>query len=569
MVYFQPNPHRQTIGVYRFNPRGGELLRILDFIPCNSTYCRMQFTFEPLSSTTEYYYYAGNNSTGTAWFTFENQPTNQGFAYWNIGSSTIKGKAVLSANTKYDCDIIYNNGSFNATVGSYTYSTTYSGNLGADYLRFFGADGSFAYMKLYNLKLYSATNSLSHDLIPAKNDLNGAICMYDKMTRKFYYNMGSGEFKAGAETGGIIYDISPKYSPVEYIEATGAAYLNTGYIPLANDIFEIKAKLVSNTAATYYYSALFGSRQNIDNEFYNAYVFFERFRGNQFCYNRTGDETIMSAEAIYDKVITITTDGASITWADGTNTYNGTAVGIPNDCVNPLFIFAINQSSTPGGASVDVATFATARLYSFIVKRNGEIIHDYIPIAKITTYVEYGLYDKINDIYITNPFLTSKMVPDGNDLKWRWDKYSTTSQTYPTVAYLNGLTIAQTRYYADSATSISMNISDSYSAKCTAYGYLTEDKTVDLLFSTDDGGTLTVNDVQLGTCVSCSTATYSATLKKGWNKIEVCYCEGSGGDGWYVNYNGARIAASGLFTYFTSQLKPVISSEEVLINYNY
>ena len=314
---------------------------------------------------------------------------------------------------------------------------------------------------------------------------------------------------------------------------------------------------------------MFGSRQKTDGEFYNAYVFFERFGGNQFCYNRTGDETVLSAEAIYDKVITITTDGASVTWTDGTNTYNGTAAGTPDDCVNSLFIFATNQSSTPGGVSLDSATYATARLYSFIVKRNGEILHNYVPVAKITSCVEYGLYDTVDNIYITHPTLTSKMIPDGNDLKWRWDMYSTTSQSYPTVAYLNGLTIAQTRYYADSATKITMNISDSYSAKCTAYGYLTEDKTVDLLFSTDDGGTLTVNDVQLGTCASCSTATYSANLKKGWNKIEVCYCEGSGGDGWYVNYNGTRIAASGLFTYFTSQLKPMISNKEVLINYNY
>lgn len=184
----------------------------------------------------------------------------------------------------------------------------------------------------------------------------------------------------------------------------------------------------------------------------------------------------------------------------------------------------------------------------------------------------YTAHDKEENAIVGTFTPIAKLIPDGNDLKWRWDMYSTTSQSYPTVEYLNSLTIAQTRYFADSATSITMNISDSYSAKCTAYGYLTEDKTVDLLFSTDDGGTLTVNDVQLGTVASCKTATYSANLKKGWNKIEVCYQEGSGGDGWYVNYNGTRIAASGLFTYFTSQLKPAVVNmpgKEILINYAY
>ena len=216
-------------------------------------------------------------------------------------------------------------------------------------------------------------------------------------------------------------------------------------------------------------------------------------------------------------------------------------------------------------------------------KSNGTLgIGQYVPIEPIdlsndtvtadVLLTGYTAHDKDENAIVGTFTPIVKMIPDGNDLKWRWDMYSTTSQTYPTVAYLNGLTIAQTRYYADSATSISMKIADSYSAKCTAYGYLTADITASLVFSTDDGGTLTVNDVQLGTCESCKTATYSANLKKGWNKIEVCYQEGSGGDGWYVNYSSKRIAASGLFTYFTSQLKPAVINmpgEEILINYEY
>lgn len=177
------------------------------------------------------------------------------------------------------------------------------------------------------------------------------------------------------------------------------------------------------------------------------------------------------------------------------------------------------------------------------------------------------------DNIIKAPIGEVLMIPTGNDLSWRWDKYSTTSESYPTVAYLDGLTPVQTMTFLDSSTSISMNISDSYSAKCTIYGYLEADVTASLLFSTDGNGTLTVNDIQLGTCKSCSTATYSANLKKGWNKIEVCYQEGSGGDGWYVNYNSKRVAASGLFTYMTSQIKPIIvnapGQEKVILNYKY
>ncbi len=184
----------------------------------------------------------------------------------------------------------------------------------------------------------------------------------------------------------------------------------------------------------------------------------------------------------------------------------------------------------------------------------------------------YTAHDKNENAIVGTLVPTIAIVPDGNDLKWRWDMYSTTAQSYPTVEYLNGLDISQTRHYLDSATKITMNISDSYSAKCTAYGYSETDQTVSLVACTDDGGTLTINDVQLGTIKSCTATTFSSvSIKKGWNKIEVCYQEGSGGDGWYVNYNSVRIAASGLFTYFTSQTKPIIAnlpnSEEIIINY--
>lgn len=187
----------------------------------------------------------------------------------------------------------------------------------------------------------------------------------------------------------------------------------------------------------------------------------------------------------------------------------------------------------------------------------------------------YTAHDKNKNAIVGTFTPIVKMIPDGNDLNWKWEKYATTSMSYPTVEYLSTLTPTQIRYYLDSSTSITMNIDNSYSAKCTAYGYSETNQTVSLVGCSDDGGTLTINDVQLGTIKSCTATTFSSVaIKKGWNKIEFCYQEGSGGDGWYVNYNSKRIAASGLFTYFTSQLtKPIITnlpdSEEVLINFNY
>lgn len=53
-----------------------------------------------------------------------------------------------------------------------------------------------------NLKLYSCqiwdNEELVRDFIPAKNE-NGVVCLYDKVTKEFYYNQGTGDFIGGDE----------------------------------------------------------------------------------------------------------------------------------------------------------------------------------------------------------------------------------------------------------------------------------------------------------------------------------------------------------------------------------
>lgn len=50
--------------------------------------------------------------------------------------------------------------------------------------------------RLYSLKYDGEQNQL--DLIPVK-DQNNVVCIYDKVSRTFFYNQGSGEFVAGPE----------------------------------------------------------------------------------------------------------------------------------------------------------------------------------------------------------------------------------------------------------------------------------------------------------------------------------------------------------------------------------
>lgn len=50
-------------------------------------------------------------------------------------------------------------------------------------------------MKIWYCKLYE-NNVLKHDFIPVI-DLEGEPCLYDKITKKFFYNKGTGQFIAG------------------------------------------------------------------------------------------------------------------------------------------------------------------------------------------------------------------------------------------------------------------------------------------------------------------------------------------------------------------------------------
>lgn len=122
------------------------------------------------------------------------------------------------------------------------------------------------------------------------------------------------------------------------------------------------------------------------------------------------------------------------------------------------------------------------------------------------------------------------------DNKWRWDKYASvgSTTTSPTLENFAGKTIVTTNYYLDSATSIVMNVGDSYSAIATCYVYFEKATTVSLVQNSDDAGSLYIDNKLVATNASCTTKTTSYTFTKGEHKVQMCYTEGSGGDGWKV-----------------------------------
>ena len=49
--------------------------------------------------------------------------------------------------------------------------------------------------KIFLLQIWN-NNTLIRDFVPAFDE-NGTVCMYDKVTKQFFYNAGTGDFIAG------------------------------------------------------------------------------------------------------------------------------------------------------------------------------------------------------------------------------------------------------------------------------------------------------------------------------------------------------------------------------------
>ena len=90
----------------------------------------------------------------------------------------------------------------------------------------------------------------------------------------------------------------------------------------------------------------------------------------------------------------------------------------------------------------------------------------------------------------------------------------------------------RTVYIHDSATSVSMNMTDSYTAKCTTNVLVDIDKNLTFTVTTDDASAIYVNKTLIANLATCTATSVTLPLKAGWNEIIVIYTEGSGADGW-------------------------------------
>lgn len=94
--------------------------------------------------------------------------------------------------------------------------------------------------RVYEFKTYRG-EKLIQNLRPCLDE-DDIPCMYDEISKKYFYNKGAGQFSYGKE---LI------YTHAEYIESNGTQYIDTGVVPNSNTDIDMTCRL---NAMPYYYA---------------------------------------------------------------------------------------------------------------------------------------------------------------------------------------------------------------------------------------------------------------------------------------------------------------------------
>lgn len=217
----------------------------------------------------------------------------------------------------------------------------------------------------YGYEIYFG-GKLQRLLIPVKN-ASGTIGMYDVITGTFYANVGSGSYTSGPE----IADTDVTFKQVEYIQSSGAQYVDAGFKPNQNSKIDIVVSSTQSKSA-----CMCGSVKAWQNDGFAMWV-------NAISY----DKQIFGVQ-YYDGVVRKLTLDKNRFLVDDVLTHTFTA-GTFAPPAN-MYIFAANVNGTAG-------EFTAMRLYSCQIYDNGAQIRKYVP--HVTALGTSGLMDTLNNAF--------------------------------------------------------------------------------------------------------------------------------------------------------------------------
>lgn len=203
-------------------------------------------------------------------------------------------------------------------------------------------------------------------------------------------------------------EVVASYTEVEYLEATGTQYINTGLLSTRNSTVDVVFDFTSMASGTAENCAIFGGRNSTTS---TTFTFFKLASGNpqylRFDYN--GQTTVATANNMTwntDSVYRFTYNG---THTNVTNLMTGESVSAAlspasSFTTTPITLFAVNTNNSVG-------TFMKGRIYKYKYS-DGVTTIDLIPVLDYNN--RPAMYDKISGQFFynqgTDEFIVGKEI---------------------------------------------------------------------------------------------------------------------------------------------------------------
>lgn len=374
------------------------------FKPNQNTKLIIDFEVTSLPPTYGAIFSARNNGSGVSAFSLWVNPSTPCFLWqYNTGngkstaknSPTVVGTRLVAENTGN----VMNVGGFDLTESSATFNTNYS-----IYLLATNDPDTNRYCisaKIYSCQIYD-NGTLVRDYIPCKN-ASGTAGLYDLANGVFYNNVGTGTFETGNTVAnkeiahklkkGFVGTANPSYrnlpegyTQVNYIQSSGAQYIDTGFTPNQNSRVVMDCEANTLTSGGIF---PFGVRTSTSSAAFNVavtttQVFANFYTTYQFAdYGNTYER--MTIDMNKNTTTFIGSSEVTISLTNGNFVANGT-----------LILANLRQA----GLVLDSNFGWNGKIYSCQVYDNDILVRDYVPCIKSSG--EIGLYDMIEEKFYNN-----------------------------------------------------------------------------------------------------------------------------------------------------------------------
>ena len=226
------------------------------------------------------------------------------------------------------------------------------------------------------------SNVLIQDLRPCI-DPEGVVCFYDMVTKRYFYNQGTGTFGTG---------LPSDYTRLEYIQNDSNSYIKTGVLDGTDDMsYEADFTYISGSD----YQYVLGAHSGDDKRNTVLYINRSGYIGGWI--NKAYSQDIMTSGIVSankrikcyaDSTKFVVNDVTKTKFSDGTQRAGA-----------ELYLFRRNGDDN--GYAAQTVSNAIIRLHSLTIKIKNVAVRNFIP-AMRNSNGEVGLYDTVTKQFFNN-----------------------------------------------------------------------------------------------------------------------------------------------------------------------